>query len=552
MLKKLYIKNFALIRELEFYPQPGLNIITGETGAGKSIIINALGLILGQRADTEFLRHGENRLIVEGVIDSSEAIKCFLSENELDDHGAEIIIRREITDAGKNRAFINDSPVKLNTLQDLGDLLIDFHGQHAHQSLFKKELHLQILDRFADIDLTVYQDLYQTVQQTAQELKQLRSAEKQKREELELSAYHYKEIAEVDPRSGEDEEIDRELTIMEGIEEYKNTAGIIESLVYGDEVGLLQSISKLKIQFFRILKFKPDLEPFANDIESSAISLKEFADQSILAAGNAEFDQERYNELSDRLNRLKLLKKKFGPTLDDVLLYYSKLQSMMDDGGDYESRIYNLEKKHTMLYERLLKIAGEISAARKSAAEKFCSLINTEFTQLGLKSAALQVSFTENSQPEIEGMEKAEFFIRTNVGSVFAPLIKTASGGEISRVMLAIKTIISQKEAVDILVFDEIDTGISGSVAEMVGAKMVSLAKQKQIFVITHLPVIASCGENHYRVEKQVVNQKTETRIKRLSQNERVLEIAAMMGGQTALKSAEAGAIELLAKGLSV
>jgi len=429
MLKKLYIKNFALIRELEFYPQAGLNIITGETGAGKSIIINALGLILGQRADTEFLRHGESRLIVEGVIDSSDTIKKFLLENELDDHGAEIIIRREITDAAKNRAFINDTPVKLNTLQELGDLLIDFHGQHAHQSLFKKELHLQILDRFADIDLTDYQELFQTVQQTAQELKQLRSAEKQKREELELASYHYKEISEVEPRSGEDDEIDRELTVIEGIEEYKNTAARIENIVYGDEVGLLQSIARLKAEFIRILKFKPDLELFANDLESSAISLKEFADQSMLAAGNAEFDQERYNELSERLNKLKILKRKFGPALDDVLSYYSKLQNMMDGGGDYESRIYNLEKKLTTLSDNLYQQAGRISVARKAAADKFCKLINTEFSQLGLKSAALQVNFFENGQPEIEGLEKAEFFIRTNVGSVFAPLIKTASGG---------------------------------------------------------------------------------------------------------------------------
>lgn len=552
MLKKLYIKNFALIRELEFYPQAGLNIITGETGAGKSIIINALGLILGQRADTEFLRHGESRLIVEGVIDSSDTIKKFLLENELDDHGAEIIIRREITDAAKNRAFINDTPVKLNTLQELGDLLIDFHGQHAHQSLFKKELHLQILDRFADIDLTGYQELFQVVQRTDLELKQLRSAEKQKREELEFASYHYKEISEVEPRNSEDDEIDRELTVMEGIEEYKNTAARIESIVYGDEAGLLQSIARLKAEFIRILKFKPDLELFANDLESSAISLKEFADQSMLAAGNAEFDQERYNELSERLNKLKILKKKFGPGLDDVLSYYSKLQNMMDDGGDYESRIYNLEKKLTTLSDNLYQQAVRISVARKAAADKFCKLINTEFSQLGLKSAALQVNFFENGQPEIEGLEKAEFFIRTNVGSVFAPLIKTASGGEISRVMLAIKTIISQKEAVNILVFDEIDTGISGSVAEMVGEKMISLAKEKQIFVITHLPVIASRGEHHYRVEKMVVNHQTETLIKKLAHNERVVEIAAMMGGQSALKSAEAGAIELLGKGLAI
>lgn len=549
MLKKLYIKNFALIKELEFIPQSGLNIITGETGAGKSILVNALGLILGQRADTEFLRHGENRLIVEGIFDNSDTFRTFLTTNELEDHGTEIIIRREITDTGKNRAFINDTPVKLNTLQELGDLLIDFHGQHAHQSLFKRELHLEILDRFANINLDSYQTKFLAVQQLSSELKQLQSAEKQKREELELAAYHLKEISEINPRLGEDLEIDRELGIMEGIEEYKNTAANIENLVYGDESGLLQIVSKLKNELTKIIKFKPDFELFANDLESAGISLKEFADQSVIAAGSAEFDQQRYQELSSRLVNLKLLKKKFGPSLDNVIAYYESLQNIFGNGADFETRIYNLEQQYTKNYQELLVLGKQISDTRKSAAENFSKLINQEFSYLGLKSAALQVDFTSNATPEIEGMEKAEFFIRTNIGSIFTPLIKTASGGEISRIMLAIKTVISQKEAVNIMVFDEIDTGISGIVAEMVGEKMKTLAINKQIFVITHLPVIASRGENHYRVEKIVKNHQTETQIKKLDETERITEISAMMGGQTASKSAEAGAMELLAKG---
>ena len=541
MLKKLTIQNFALIKNLEFFPDKGLNIITGETGAGKTIIINALSLILGKRSDTTFIRHGEHKLFIEAEFSIKSSIKTFLKKNEYSDLSNEnkidnLIIRREVYSSGKSRAFINDSPAKLNLLQQLGSLLIDFHGQHDHQSLFNKDLHLHILDRFIGLDLNPYHEKFKTYITLKNRLSSFLKQKKEKNDRIELISFQKNEIEKVNISSDdEDTLLDEELKKLDSIEDIKNSAKKIDQIINSNSI--LSSLEILKEESLKLSKIDDNFKKIAQDLESSYLSIEDFNSSADYLASSIEFDEERYNYLNDRFEVFQKLKKKYGPKLEDVLKYYDDISLELEDGESFDEIISKMKKELTSQKNKLSILAKNISKIRQKGAKDFNKEIEKQFLEVGLKNSEFDVRFLSNekdnediSEFQENGIDEIEFYIKTNVGDKFNPLIKTASGGEISRIMLAIKTITNSKEGVDTLVFDEIDTGISGEISEKVGNKILNLSNMdKQIFTITHTPFIASRGNSHFIVRKRVINNTTETTLTKLSKEERIIEISQMI-----------------------
>ncbi len=539
MLKKLTIQNFALIKNLEFIPDEGLNIITGETGAGKTIIVNALSLILGKRSDTTFIRHGEQKLFIEAEFSLTKpSIISFLKRNDYFDTESDdnlLYIRREVSSTGKSRAFINDSPVKINLLQELGTLLIDFHGQHDHQSLFNKELHLHILDRFLALDLSSYQEQFRNYITLKNRLSSFLKRKKEKNDRIELISFQKKEIEKVKIES-DDEDIllDKELKKLDSIEDIKKSAKNIENIINANSI--LPSLSILKEESLKLSEVDKNFKKIAQDLESSYLSIEDFNSSADYLANSIEFNEEQYNYLNNRFEEFQKLKKKYGPKLEDVLKYYEEISSELEDGESFDEIISKMKKELDSLKNKLYLLAKSISKTRRKGSLEFKKEIEKQFLEVGLKNSEFDVRFAENNDEETElelqetGIDEIEFYIKTNVGDKFNPLVKTASGGEISRIMLAIKTITNSKEGVDTLVFDEIDTGISGEISEKVGNKILNLSKLgKQIFTITHIPFIASRGDSHFVVRKKIVNNSTETSLTKISKEERVTEISQMI-----------------------
>jgi len=560
MLKKLTIQNFALIKNLEFIPDEGLNILTGETGAGKTIIVNALSLILGKRSDATFIRHGEQKLFIEAEFSLTKpSIISFLKQNDYIDNTESnddnlLFIRREVLITGKSRAFINDSPVKINLLQELGTLLIDFHGQHDHQSLFNKELHLHILDRFLALNLLPYQEQFKNFVTLKNRLSSFLKRKKEKNDRIELISFQKKEIEKVRIES-DDEDIllDEELKKLDSIEDIKKSAKNIENIINANSI--LPSLSILKEESLKLSEVDKNFKKIAQDLESSYLSIEDFNSSADYLASSIEFNEEQYNYLNNRFEEFQKLKKKYGPKLEDVLKYYEEISIELEDGESFDEIISKMRKELDSLKSKLYSLAKNISKTRKKGSLEFKKEIEKQFLEVGLKNSEFDVRFTEKNddkESELEfqetGIDEIEFYIKTNVGDKFNPLVKTASGGEISRIMLAIKTITNSKEGVDTLVFDEIDTGISGEISEKVGNKILNLSKMgKQIFTITHIPFIASRGESHFVVRKKIINNSTETSMLKITKEERIKEISQMISSSiTGSENLRASAEEMI------
>lgn len=549
MLKRIYIKNNATVKELEILPGEGLNILTGETGAGKSVIINTLSLILGARTDTSLVRYNCEKLLVEAefILSNYKDLQEYLKNHDLsDDLDPDLlVIRRIITTKGRSRAFVNDNPVKLEVLKELGNKLVDLHGQHDHQSLLKKEMHQQLVDRFADNSklLNDYQNIFLSWQDAEHELTQLIKDSSMLQEKLDLYNYHLKEITAVSPEQDEDKEVDKELKIMEKAEDIKKYADSADQLVYQSSfLDVYQKLSKICTE---LEENDENFKTYYDDLESSRTVVEDFIAHLSGFASEIEFDEERFNYLNQRYSDLKLLMKKFGPDLKDVLLYQEKIEEELAKGSNTEIVIEDARKKVEILKKDVLLLGGELARKRKTFGEIFCKKVNEEFHFLDLNGAKLKLIQKEN-ECTLSGLDKLEFMIKTNSGSPFGTLSKIASGGEISRIMLAIKCVLSNSEGVPVLVFDEIDTGISGQTAAKVAVKISELANSRQIFSITHLPLIAAKGNQHFKVEKFDDGQETETRIKELNTQQKIKELARMSSGDEENDAALANARNLL------
>ena len=568
MIENLYIRNYLIIKEAEISLNKGLNILTGETGAGKSIILDALSLILGERADYSKIKKDEDKLIVEGHFNFKEnkEIKKLLSDIMPDEdiNQESIILRRELLKKGVSRNFINDSPVNISDMKKFGDIIIDIHSQNEHQSLLDKNSHIEILDNYCmdDEDFKKYRCEFDILKALIKDHNELALKKDELISRKGIIDFELKEINNINISSGEDSELENELNRLENTEELSIGVETALNALYEEDInaGMLlnSSVKDLK----KIAAYDTHLEKIIADLESSYILIKESSDSLNSYRDRLNFDNERIEQVRNRLNDINHLKKKYGMSTDELILKAEFLQKelLFADNFDYE-----LEKLLNKINEQkaiVMRCAINISDIRKKGSKELEKQINMVLKEVGLEGAEFKVNIKSISgdngdihsikcgkdfiKPGTKGMDDIEFIIKINKGTDFTPLHKSASGGEISRIMLAIKAVISEKDKIGILVFDEIDAGISGRIAQKVGKVLKTLSKTHQIICITHLPQIAAMSDKHFHVSKKEDKKETLAAIKDLNEEEKLLEVAKLISGEKVTEAAKKSALELI------
>ncbi|HCY74320.1 MAG TPA: DNA repair protein RecN [Ignavibacteriales bacterium] len=565
MLKTLEIKDYALIDHINVEFGKGLNIITGETGAGKSILIDAMSLLLGERASTEVIRKGAQKSFVEGIFDVelNKKVKSFLEENEIE-FQPELIIRREISLKGSNRCFVNDSPVSLNIIKELGDLLVDLHGQHEHQSLLRSETHIEFLDEFANSRklLEDYKNVYKELNSTQIELKELRSREQSIKEKKEIYSFQIKEIDNVNPVPDEDESLTNELNILENSEKILELTDDVYVKLYDGEPSVIDLLGETKHKLSQLAGIDKSFLESEGECDSALTIVKELAGALRDYKSRIDVDPKAIEEKRERLGSLNLLKKKYGGSIQKIIDYREKIWKEFELADNFSSAIENLEKKINSLRKSAGEAAGQLSIIRKKYAAKVEAEAKKVLASVGIPDAIfkvkiIQTEVEQNSDDYIllnnkkylfsnNGFDQVEFYVSTNAGEDPKPLVKVASGGEVSRIMLSLKTILAKSDKLPILIFDEIDTGVSGRIAQKVGLALKELAAYHQIISITHLPQIAGLADVHYAVEKKQISNRSISSIKKLTDNERIDEVAKLISGEELSKASIESAKQLI------
>lgn len=565
MLKSLYVKDYAIIDELFIEFASGLNILTGETGAGKSILIDALGLILGDRASTESVRQGASKAIIEGVftVHPTERAHLLLVEHQYE-HDGEVVIRREITAKGTSRAFINDSPAPLSLIKEVGDYMVDLHGQHEHQLLLHSETHIDLLDNAGGLEQLTreFTLVYTELQEMQKLLDELRRREEQLREKQEFYQFQLREIDQIDPKPDEDITIQHELKVLENSEWVTELTSALHSLLYGNENSLRDQLLRARNLLDQLTHIDPGFTEYRSECHSAAAIIDEIAKYSQSYSAKIDFSPEKLEQLRERLMKLNGLRKRFGGTLDAVLEYREMIAREIELAENYDNRLAVLEQELQAKRRSAGQLAARLSQKRVDVAKKSSRAIENVLKQLGIEKGRFVVLIEQEESTEeapgtvchgtkfftahANGFDIVEFYISTNVGEDPKPLARIASGGEISRVMLALKTVLAKNDKLPLLVFDEIDTGISGRIASKVGAALKNLADFHQIIAITHLPQIAAMATAHFVAEKLVLSGRTVTRVRRLSSEERTEQVARLMSGEEVTESSLQMARELI------
>lgn len=569
MLTKLTVRDYALIEALEVSFEPGLNILTGETGAGKSILVGALGLVLGERADADSVRSGARAAVVEAEFAAAghAALAAKLRELEVEHQADPLIVRREVQAGGKSRAFLADGPVPLAALKSFGDLALDMHGQHQHQSLLYEDQHVDYLDGFGRL-LPLRRSVgerFAAYQATARKLDELANKERLTREKLDLYQFQAREIEAAAPREGEEEELDRERTVLENSEKLSALAAQAYGLLYEGEGAVTEQLGALGKTIADIRAVDGRVEGLAAAVGDAAAQLGEAARELRRYRDGITFDPGRLEEIRDRIDLLRTLRKKYGGregSVAAVLAHLARIKLEIDSVEHGEELTAGLRRQLEEHRQQLESGAVELSAKRTQAAQKMAKAVEAELKDLGMEKArfAVEVAQQEDADGPVRfkdrsvaagaaGIDRVRFLISPNPGEEPKALARIASGGEISRVMLAIKSILAEADAVPVLVFDEIDAGIGGRVAEAVGRKLKAIAAGRQVLCITHLPQIASQAGAHYRVTKSTAKGRTITTVQRLGDDERIGEIARMLAGSSVTETALRHAREMVAAG---
>lgn len=565
MLKTLLIKDYALIENIEVEFGKGLNIITGETGAGKSILIDAMGLLLGERASTEVVRKGSEKSVVEGLFDvtGNKKVQQLLTVNEIE-FNSEIIIRREISLKGTNRCFLNDTPVPLNLIKETGDLLVDLHGQHEHQSLLRAETHIEMLDEFANLEtqLNEFKSSSRQLSALSKELRELIQKENLLKEKRDFFVFQIKEIDAVSPLDGEEEKLSDELKILENSEKLLSLTNDIYNEVYENEQSIQEQIADVKNKILELSKIDKSFNDNLNEVDSILASLVDISSFMRSYKDRIDIDPNRLEEIRERLGALNLLKKKYGGSIKSVLEHREKIGAEFELAENFSLKISQLEKKIDDSRKACGLLAKKLSQERKIVSNKIKKEIEDALKYLGIADSVFKVKLEneivsnatenfiivdgKNYKFNEHGFDNIEFFISTNVGEDPKPLVKVASGGEISRIMLGLKSILAKSDKLPILIFDEIDTGVSGRIAQKVGQVLKSLASYHQIIAITHLPQIAGLSDFHYAVEKKKAGDRVVSSIRILKGEERIKEVAKLMSGEKVTEATLNGARELM------
>ena len=552
MLNSLTVKNYALIDELHLSFGGKLNIITGETGAGKSIILGALGLLLGQRADSTSLLDKTSKCVIEGEFDSStKFINEFFSENDLD-RDEKIIIRREISKEGKSRAFINDTPVTISQLKELGNLLVDIHSQHETLLLNNSGFQLSVVDSFAGIDsqLTSYKERFVLYKELISQIRDLKVQESKAKADQDYFNFQYNELVEADLEKGERKtQLENELLSLSHAEEIRSGLSKVDDLISGSEPNILSMVSSSVQIINGLAKYNVRLEDVSQRLKSVQLELKDISNETIGIGEDVTPDPQRLGIINERLNLLNHLEQKHRVnSTDELIALKNELNNKLGFLESMDEQIEKLEKERTSVFARLLELADFISAARIKSIPVIESKIKKVLGELGMPNAILKIEHVLLGETDFNksGKDSVRFLFSANKGVAYSEISKVASGGELSRLMLSLKSIVAKLIELPTIIFDEIDTGVSGETAHKIGNVMNELSKSIQLVAITHLPQIASRGEEHYFVYKEVVGKRTFTKVRQLSSAERIVEVARMLSGDKPTDIAMQNAKELL------
>lgn len=550
MLKQLYIKNFTLIDELNIQMHPGFSVITGETGAGKSIILGAIGLLLGNRADSKSIKAGRDRCVIEAHFDLSKYnMQQFFTDNDIDEDLSDTIIRRELTAAGKSRAFINDTPVSLTKMRELGEQLVDIHSQHQNLLLQKEDFQLNVVDIIAQDEKQRknYEAAYNQYKQANQKLNALKAEIEKNRENEDFLRFQFKELDEAQLQNGEQEELEQEYEMLSHSEDIKTALYQADNHLSGDDGNIIERLKQTSEQLANIKDVYPEVTELLERIDSSYIELKDIAQEVNGLTDHVEFDPARLETINERLDKLNSLQQKFHVRdLGELIETYHQLKEQLSHIDHSDEDVEALEQEVTQLLEKAQKQAKELTAIRTKAAQKVEEEMKQRLIPLGIPNVRFSISLTEKPLSH-DGGDKVSFLFSANKSTPLQPVTQVASGGEIARVMLSLKAMISGAVKLPTIIFDEIDTGVSGKIAEKMAQIMVEMGNhERQVLSITHLPQIAAMGSHHYKVSKEETDNGTISRMTELSQQERVQEIAQMLSGSDVSEAALANAKELL------
>lgn len=550
MLKQLYIKNFTLIDELNIQMHPGFSVITGETGAGKSIILGAIGLLLGNRADSKSIKAGRDRCVIEAHFDLSKYdMQQFFTDNDIDEDLSDTIIRRELTAAGKSRAFINDTPVSLTKMRELGEQLVDIHSQHQNLLLQKEDFQLNVVDIIAQDEKQRknYEAAYNQYKQANQKLNALKAEIEKNRENEDFLRFQFKELDEAQLQNGEQEELEQEYEMLSHSEDIKTALYQADNHLSGDDGNIIERLKQTSEQLANIKDVYPEVTELLERIDSSYIELKDIAQEVNGLTDHVEFDPARLETINERLDKLNSLQQKFHVRdLGELIETYHQLKEQLSHIDHSDEDVEALEQEVTQLLENAQKQAKELTAIRTKAAKKVEEEMKQRLIPLGIPNVRFSISLTEKPLSH-DGGDKVSFLFSANKSTPLQPVTQVASGGEIARVMLSLKAMISGAVKLPTIIFDEIDTGVSGKIAEKMAQIMAEMGNhERQVLSITHLPQIAAMGSHHYKVSKEETDNGTISRMTELSQQERVQEIAQMLSGSDVSEAALANAKELL------
>ena len=550
MLKHLYIKNFTLIDELDISLYEGFSVITGETGAGKSIILGAIALLLGQRADSKTIKQGADKCVIEANFDLSRYdMQPFFDENDIEYDAGDCIIRRELTAAGKSRAFINDTPVALSMLKELGDQLMDVHSQHQNLLLNKQDFQLEVVDIIADdaTQLAKYQSTYAEYLKAEKELGEMMLAIERNRENMDFLQFQYEELTNANLTEGEQEELEQRSETMEHSEDIKSALYTTDNALSGEQNGVIESLRTSLSALRNIESVYPEVSELIQRIDSSYIELKDVSHEISSLLESVDFDPAELDQVNSRLDRIYELEKKYHvDTVEDIIAKRDSIYKQLEaiQGGDESLDV--LKARRHQLEEQARKEAEVLTKLRTKAAKTIEAEMQKRLVPLGMPHVRFSIQLTA-VELGANGADRVSFLFSANTSTPLQPVSQVASGGEIARVMLSLKAMISGAVKLPTIIFDEIDTGVSGKTAEMMAQIMKEMGNHgRQVISITHLPQIAALGSVHYKVEKNETASGTTSKMRQLNDDERVREIAQMLSGSDVSEAAIQNAKELL------
>jgi DNA repair protein RecN (Recombination protein N) len=543
MLRFLRVRNFALIDQLELNFEERFNLLSGETGAGKSIIVDALGLLAGSKATAEMIRSGENRAVVEAIFESD--LKMELDSLGLDSEGGEVVIRREISSDNRNRVYINNQPSTVSALRELAPCLLDIHGQHEQQTLLDNASQLELIDTFADSTniAAKVRDIFVTTQQAENELAELAADHARKLERLDLLSFQDDEIQKADPKPGETEQVRERLGVLSNAGKLVESATRGYEALYESETSVLSILAQTQRSLRDVSQHDSRLQPIVEQAEAARISIQDIAYSLRDYADQVDANPQELERLQARLSELERLHRKYGP---DLLDYLQKVRREMDSIGLTETKKDQLQHKIIGLKEQYSAAAANLSRKRRTASKKLETAVERELKSLAMPHARFTVQWKDIVPGRSSGIDAPELLISANPGEEPRALDKIASGGELSRIMLALRTVLAADRPHKTLVFDEVDAGIGGKAAETVGQKIKELSARYQVLCVTHLAQIAAFADHQYRIEKQVTNGRSVTRIDQLKGEARIEELARMMSGTRVTEAARQHVKELL------